>query len=528
MGRITVFSLDDCPHCVRTKIALTKRNIPYLEISLTKYPQKRNDMLSLSDKLTVPQIFANSTHVGGADDTLKLLASWDANAEGITPRLLYEETIASQTDPTDPRLQPSNDPPVVETAPPARNPNVIKVPTVLDTTMADGEKKGSTMSVLAMTELLKRRLPRQELKHNFTSYKNAFKGSDFYDVLVQEFGLTRMSAATFAHSLQRVHRVVLHVSNDNHTIEDTTDLYFRLQCDQTPAILNSYRIWTERVDRDAMSLLKRLKKQLNAILSDHTNVDSKINYKAAAKHPNFAAFDEAACELQGVDYENMPYPKKLAFSINLYNFMIKYAFTKVGIGATDLGRNAFFNTVSLQVGGSSGRAYVLTFQELENGVMRGNRKAPYALSRPFGSNDDRLKLVMPRVDNRIHFALNCGASSCPPVKNFTEEGVEEELRIVAQAFCEDDNNVRIDGNTLYLSKILNWYIEDFGGSTTESAVSVLKFLRGDKAKALKALIPSGSIKVRYNPYDWQTDASDFVPFSGSAVKAVATRFPIFL
>ena len=70
-----------------------------------------------------------------------------------------------------------------------------------------------------------------------------------------------------------------------------------------------------------MALLKRLKKQLNAILKDHTDENGKIDYMAASTHRDFPVFEEAVCELQGVDYENMSHHLKLAFSINLYNMM---------------------------------------------------------------------------------------------------------------------------------------------------------------------------------------------------------------
>jgi glutaredoxin len=42
-------------------------------------------MLSLSDRLTVPQIFMNDKHIGGADDTLNLLDIWDDDTSGLTP-----------------------------------------------------------------------------------------------------------------------------------------------------------------------------------------------------------------------------------------------------------------------------------------------------------------------------------------------------------------------------------------------------------------------------------------------------------
>jgi hypothetical protein len=213
-----------------------------------------------------------------------------------------------------------------------------------------------------------------------------------------------------------------------------------------------------------------------------------------------------------------------AFSINLYNLMIKYGFVKVGIGQSNVDRHAFFNKVKFQVGRDS-----LSFQELENGILRGNRKAPYSLWPQFSRNDPRLDLTMDKVDCRIHFALNCGATSCPPVKNFTKQGIEEELRIVSQAFCEGDEQVRVDvdSKTVYLSKIFSWYQEDFGQSSSDVLKTVLKFLRGEKKEQLHQLLwntPGGSVKIKYNFYDWSTDASDSVPFSGDKVKADNFRF----
>lgn len=40
------------------------------------------------------------------------------------------------------------------------------------------------------------------------------------------------------------------------------------------------------------------------------------------------------------------------------------------------------------------------------------------------------------VDKRIHFALNCGAKSCPPIKLFTPDTLEEGLQSAAAAFCQ--------------------------------------------------------------------------------------------
>ncbi len=50
---------------------------------------------------------------------------------------------------------------------------------------------------------------------------------------------------------------------------------------------------------------------------------------------------------------------------------------------------------------------------MEHGLLRLNAKPPYSLSRLFGASDSRQALRLTQFDNRIHFALNCGALSCP-------------------------------------------------------------------------------------------------------------------
>ena len=46
-----------------------------------------------------------------------------------------------------------------------------------------------------------------------------------------------------------------------------------------------------------------------------------------------------------------------------------------------------------------------------------------------------LQAVQP-MDKRIHFALVCGAKSCPPIRVYTAEDLDEGLDAAASAFCE--------------------------------------------------------------------------------------------
>jgi glutaredoxin len=511
MGRITIFTMGNSPNCIQAKSELKCRKIPFVEISLTKHPHKRKDMISLTGKLTVPQLFINGAYVGGLGSIVSLLKGWEKH--GKSPLKTYKSLVASGNDPQDPRLAPSKLPPISPIPVPPRDKEVIAIPFCSPT-----EHAPSHLSVFEVTELLKRIIQRRDMNYNLTTYKKAFRGSEFVDALEDHFLISREEAVVFSEHLHKDHNIFHHVVEE-HNFADTRSLYFRLHCDQTPEILNSYRVWTERVNPDPISLLRHLKKQLAKILKEHINSEGKVNYKKASHHKDFPAFEEAVCELQGIKYGEMDHDAKLAFSINLYNFMIKYAFIKVGIGSTSLGRNAFFNTVSFNIGGN-----LLTFQDLEHGVLRGNRKAPNGITKPFGSHDDRLGLVFPNVDIRIHFALNCGTLSSPQIQDFTCYGVQEELRVAAHEFCADDKNVSIQGNIVHLSKIFSWYSEDFGSNTTECLRTIQSFCRGSKAVKLKSLLDEGGVKVKYSTYDWSVDASDFMTFTADNVKADSSRF----
>lgn len=504
MGRVTVFALTDCPHCKRTKAALTLRGIPYTEISLSSYPDKRNDMLSLADQLTVPQVFFNEAHIGGADDTVALLNKWDDDEKYESIKERFLEEVAAQPDPSDSRLAVPTAPPVVEKpAPPRDQEKSIRLP---DGTMA---------SVLEVTNTLKDILPKKALTYNLTIYKNAYKGTDAVKALMKHYNLeTKEEAVEVGVYLQE--SKLLHHVVGAHKFQNKK-YFYRLQCYQQPNILNSFRIWTERVDDEPMNLLKRLKNLLGKVESAVTNNEGLVDYENAYKNEHYPIFEEAVCELQGVNMGKMDEKTRLAFGINLYNVMIKYAFMKVGIGSSTLARGAFFSGIKFNVGGD-----VLSFNDLENGVLRGNSTPPFSLFAPFSETDPRRRLKLDKVDCRIHFALNCGARSCPPVKDFTASAIDEELRIVAQAFTEQEDNVRLvpEKNEIHLNMILSWYGIDFAPTKDMLPKKVVTFLRGEKKEALQAMIDSGGkISVKFNKYDWGTNASDFVAFDSSVLKA---------
>ena len=73
MGKVTVFTVDDCPHCTRAKRLLDDKGVQYDCISLSLQPEWKNLLYVLTNgRTSVPQIFLNKDHIGGADELYRL------------------------------------------------------------------------------------------------------------------------------------------------------------------------------------------------------------------------------------------------------------------------------------------------------------------------------------------------------------------------------------------------------------------------------------------------------------------------
>lgn len=72
MAKVIIYTTKICPYCVMAKQLLAKKQIQYQEILLDEQPHLRDEMLNLSGRKTVPQIFINDRAVGGYDDLYAL------------------------------------------------------------------------------------------------------------------------------------------------------------------------------------------------------------------------------------------------------------------------------------------------------------------------------------------------------------------------------------------------------------------------------------------------------------------------
>ena len=81
MAKVVVYTKENCPYCVMAKNLLSARSITFEEIRIDLDESKRDEMLRLSNRRTVPQIFINDQPIGGYDDLAALAKS--GNLEGL-------------------------------------------------------------------------------------------------------------------------------------------------------------------------------------------------------------------------------------------------------------------------------------------------------------------------------------------------------------------------------------------------------------------------------------------------------------
>jgi len=71
--KVRMYATKVCPYCVRAEQLLRRKGVTEIEkILIDDQPQIRDEMIRLTGRRTVPQIFIGETHVGGCDDLYAL------------------------------------------------------------------------------------------------------------------------------------------------------------------------------------------------------------------------------------------------------------------------------------------------------------------------------------------------------------------------------------------------------------------------------------------------------------------------
>jgi len=69
---VRMYTTRLCPFCIRARMLLESKGVAFEDIAVDRDPELRREMMALSGRRTVPQIWVGDTHVGGYDDLAAL------------------------------------------------------------------------------------------------------------------------------------------------------------------------------------------------------------------------------------------------------------------------------------------------------------------------------------------------------------------------------------------------------------------------------------------------------------------------
>jgi glutaredoxin 3 len=92
MANIEIYTQSTCPFCVRAKGLLDKLELSYTEYEVSYDREKAAEMISRSQRYTVPQIFVDDLSIGGSDELFELVES------GEFQQLLNPNSLSHNTD----------------------------------------------------------------------------------------------------------------------------------------------------------------------------------------------------------------------------------------------------------------------------------------------------------------------------------------------------------------------------------------------------------------------------------------------
>lgn len=238
----------------------------------------------------------------------------------------------------------------------------------------------------------------------------------------------------------------------------------------------------------------------NALNVEAIGDDGKVDYERLRGSTTFAELERTSRVLQLVDpLELSADASAIAFWINLYNVLAIHAVIALDIRESVMEMPSFFGVVAYRIGD-----FVLTLDEIENGILRRNAPHPMTKARLFGDEDPRLSLCPSHVDARIHAALVCASTSCPPVAFYRADDLDAQLDLAADNYVRSDVEVDEVERCVRLPITFRYYEPDFG---REAGVKlfVLQHSSGPQHESLQAAF-ANDYPLAYHRYDWSLNS----------------------
>jgi len=178
--------------------------------------------------------------------------------------------------------------------------------------------------------------------------------------------------------------------------------------------------------------------------------------------------------------------EKKAFWINIYN-----GYTQVLLKKNPdqyKSRNKFFKRKQIDIAGKN-----FSLDDIEHGILR-RSKVKWSLGyfNKLFTNKTERDLRVDKLDYRIHFTLNCGAKSCPPIAFYNPENLTPQMDLATKAYLTGEAEYDKEKNKLYLSALMSWFRRDFGG---KKKMKVL-------LKKLNLIPADSNPTIHFKKYDW--------------------------
>ena len=247
----------------------------------------------------------------------------------------------------------------------------------------------------------------------------------------------------------------------------------------------------------------RLKQLLGRLQGAFFNTSmGRVNYQAMKQSERFREYRKLAGSLKSFNPESLGNDnEKKAFWINIYNILIIHGVIEFDIRNSVLEIVNFFGRIGYTIGNT-----FFTPDDIEHGILRKNRPHPAFLLRPFSPFDSRLPFVVETFDPRIHFALVCASSSCPPIEFYDPEHIDDQLDIAARSFINRGGlETERENNTVRLSEIFKWYEHDFGENKRELLYYLAQYT--DEETGVFLATNPEKLKIEYLPYNWNLNST---------------------
>ncbi|QDZ20252.1 DUF547 domain-containing protein [Chloropicon primus] len=497
VARLGLFTSQGCKHCRRAKALLKEKSISYKEVDLTKAQRVRKAVQEYTGRRTVPQIFIAQNCIGGADELYSL------EERGELDRKLREAEERGQA------------------------PFPVQVEALVSEAEGDGGDTGGAAAGEGEGFDWKRYDEILSIASGCPFGSSEFGAADLVGHFTRVDGGRAAGTEAEAWALGQElldNRLVEVVgvgdgAGSKHRFGDDPGARYRftfsaarkVSSSASGRVFNRDVVWPVRA-RSAPVVAESLRTKILDLYETFLSEDGKaVDYAGLARSGKFADYVRATSELREVDVSVLSRPEKIAFFVNVYNALVVHATATVGAPASVLERAKFFGNIKYEIGGLE-----YSCDDVEHGILRGNAVPPSSVlalvglsclaSRTFKKSDPRAALAVSPVDPRIHFALVCGAKSCPPIRLYSAENLEEGLQGAAEAFCESEVVVDLSRRRVTLSKIFKWYGKDFAKTESDLLQRIEReYFSGGADNDLSTLLRGSKYSVKYAEYNWDVN-----------------------